>query len=157
MQKLFCCIILSIVAASCTRRDNHSQDGPMANSIMVINPYWSNGTWVFDDPRVGLVREPFVSGIPEMITRLTADIPDARKGFRLLFSATPFPGQQAVFTRVKSEMGGTWYRSDDLKTEGWLCPALFKYFEAAPDKIFAKAEPNSDAAAGSPAAATSHR
>jgi hypothetical protein len=24
--------------------------------------------------------------------------------------------------------------------EGWLCPALFKYFEVAPKEIYAKAE-----------------
>ena len=24
-----------------------------ANAIMVIAPYWYNGTWVFDDPAVG--------------------------------------------------------------------------------------------------------
>ena len=35
---------------------------PPANSLMVISPYYDNGTWVFDDPRVGLVREPFVAG-----------------------------------------------------------------------------------------------
>jgi hypothetical protein len=25
--------------------------------------------------------------------------------------------------------------------EGWLCPALFKYFPEAPKKLYAKAEP----------------
>jgi hypothetical protein len=25
--------------------------------------------------------------------------------------------------------------------EGWLCPALFKYFEKAPKEIYIKAEP----------------
>ena len=27
--------------------------------------------------------------------------------------------------------------------EGWLCPALFKYFENAPEAIYVKAEPSS--------------
>ena len=40
---------------------------PPANALLVIQPYRSHGTWVFDDPAVGLVREPFVSGIPQMI------------------------------------------------------------------------------------------
>ena len=31
--------------------------------------------------------EPFVAGIPQMLDRLTKDLPDADKGFRLLFSA----------------------------------------------------------------------
>ena len=116
-------------------------ESDVSNSILVIQPYWSSGTWVFDDERVGLVREPFVSGVPEMINQLAADIPDARKGFRLLFSAGPFPGYQAKFERVRSDMGGTWYRTDDGKMEGWLCPALFKYFPEAPPQIYAKAEP----------------
>jgi hypothetical protein len=40
---------------------------------------------VFDDPAVGLKAEPFVSGIPEMIDALVQDIPQADRGFRLLF------------------------------------------------------------------------
>ncbi|WP_238845912.1 hypothetical protein [Nostoc edaphicum] len=39
----------------------------MSNSIMVIFPYRHNQTWVFDDERMELIQEPFVSGIPEMI------------------------------------------------------------------------------------------
>ena len=37
------------------------------NSIMVLHPTKVNGVWAFDDPTTGLVREPFVSGIPEII------------------------------------------------------------------------------------------
>src|SRR5688572_14638590 len=40
------------------------------NSMMVIAPYWQIGTWVFDDSATGLVREPFVAGVPEMIDEL---------------------------------------------------------------------------------------
>jgi hypothetical protein len=115
---------------------------PATNAIMVIRPYRYSGTWVFDDPAVGLVREPFVSGVPEMIDRLVRHIPAATGGFRLLFSASPFPGFQAAFERVRGEMGGTWYRNrDEPQVEGWLCPALFKYFPEAPELIYAKAEP----------------
>ncbi|HLL88965.1 MAG TPA: DUF6717 family protein [Tepidisphaeraceae bacterium] len=114
----------------------------MANAIMVIQPYWHAGTWVFDDPAVGLVREPFVSGIPEMIDVLVKDVANARDGFRLLFSGGPFPGQQAVFEKTRSDLGGTWYRTvEGPPAEGWLCPALFKYFDVAPQRIYAKAEP----------------
>ncbi len=56
-----------------------------ANAIMVIAPYRHAGTWVFDDPRTKLVREPFVAGVPEMIDVLVKDIPEASDGFRLLF------------------------------------------------------------------------
>jgi hypothetical protein len=47
--------------------------------------------WVFDDARVGLVQEPFVSGADTWIDRVVADIPDAENGFTLIFSSSPFP------------------------------------------------------------------
>jgi hypothetical protein len=47
---------------------------------------------VFDDERVGLVEEPFVSDADTFLSFLVEDIPDARNGFRLLFSTAPFPG-----------------------------------------------------------------
>jgi hypothetical protein len=71
-----------------------SPSSPRENAIMVIAPYRYQGTWVFDDASAGLVKEPFVAGVPEMIDVLVKDIPDAGEGFRLLFSAKPFPGHQ---------------------------------------------------------------
>jgi hypothetical protein len=62
--------------------------GQPANALLVIAPYRHAGTWVFDDPSAGLVREPFVAGVPEMIDVLVRDIPSATNGFRLLFSET---------------------------------------------------------------------
>lgn len=111
------------------------------NSMLVIFPYRVEGTWVFDDERAGLVREPFVSGIPEMIDRIVRDIPNAERGFKLLFSAAPFPGFTDRLLWRREEYGGNWYYSEETKTEGWLCPALFKYFNTAPKEIYAKAEP----------------
>lgn len=115
----------------------------MPNQINVIAPYWleSAQTWVFDDPRVGLVQEPFVSGADEFLSTLVRDIPDARRGFRPLFSVDPFPGYQQKLAWDREEMGGNWYRSDELATEGWLCPALFRYFEEAPAELHVRAEP----------------
>jgi hypothetical protein len=112
----------------------------MNNILMVIAPYWYQGTWVFDDEDKGLVKEPFVSGVPEMIDVLVQDIPDARKGFRLIFSAGPFPGYQKELAWVREDFNGNWYRTEDPPMEGWLCPALLKYFGEPPEKIFVKAE-----------------
>ncbi len=108
------------------------------NSIIAIHPYKHEGLWVFDDEKAGLVQEPFVSGADTVIDRMVAGIPDAEKGFTLIFSAGPFPGYQAAFERRREEMGGNWYYSADLDMEGWLCPALFKYFDQAPPKIYAQ-------------------
>lgn len=106
------------------------------NSINVIAPYKHHGMWVFDDPRVGLVQEPFVAGADSMIDRVVADIPDAERGFTLMFSAGPFPGHQLRLDWDRGDSGGNWYRSSDLGMEGWLCPALFKYFPEAPKSIY---------------------
>ena len=114
------------------------------NSIMVITPYRYSGTWVFDDPAAGLVREPFVAGVPEMIDNLVADVPDADQGFRLTFSASPFPGYQKQLTWVRGDATGNWYRTEDPPMEGWLCPGLFKYYREAPKELYVKAEPKSD-------------
>jgi hypothetical protein len=115
---------------------------PMTNSLFAIAPYWleDRKMWVFDDAAVNLVQEPFVSGIPEMIDDLVADIPNAHQGFRMIFSAGPFPGYQRKLTRLREEFGGNWYRADEPPMEGWLCPALFKYYDEAPETIYVKAE-----------------
>lgn len=114
----------------------------MSNQLMVIAPYWLEcvGTWVFDDAATGLNREPFVEGIPAMIDELVSNIPDARRGFRLLFSAAPFAGFQKKITRLRPELNGWWYAASDPTAEGWLCPALFRYFDEAPREIYVKAE-----------------
>jgi hypothetical protein len=115
--------------------------GPSSNAMMVITPYWYNGTWVFDDPAVGLRREPFVAGVPQMIDVLVGDIPDAKDGFRLLFSTNPFPGYQKKLTWVRGDSGGNYYKLDSPPMEGWICPAMFKYYKAPPKVIYVKAEP----------------
>ena len=110
------------------------------NVLTAIYPYKYEGLWVFDDAQTGLVQEPFISGADTIIDRMTADVPDANKGFRLLFSAQPFPGFHLELEWRRQESGGNWYYSSTLNQEGWLCPALFRYFEAAPNKIYAKFE-----------------
>lgn len=110
----------------------------MSNSIRVIHPYKFQGLWVFDDADAGLVKEPFVSGADEIIDQLVMNIPDAEQGFNLLFSDIPFPGHQITFERRQEEAGGYWYYAPSLDMEGWLCPALFKYFQEAPVKLYAQ-------------------
>ena len=111
-----------------------------ANSIMVLMPYRHAGTWVFDDPSVGLTREPFVAGIPEMMDEMVKDIPDAENGFRLLFSTQPFPGHTQKLVWRRGDKTGNWYYSEQYRKEGWLCPGLFKYYKDAPKELYVKAE-----------------
>lgn len=115
----------------------------MSNSLFVIAPYKHLGMWVFDDERAGLVQEPFVGGADTILDVWTKEIPNAEKGFRLIFSAEPFPGYQHRFEWRRPEMSGNVYYCEGLDTEGWLCPALFKYFAEAPKELYGKAEPMS--------------
>ena len=113
------------------------------NSIMVIRPYWDMGTWVFDDEAVGLLREPFVSGAPEMIDALITMAgghpEDVRTGFNLFFSGIKYPDSVVEATRMEEDEFpmGTWYEEATPGMTFWLCPALLKYFSTPPESIFA--------------------
>jgi hypothetical protein len=130
--------IVVVVASAIVHGETSMQQ---MNSLMVIAPYKWNGMWVFDDPAVGLNKEPFVAGIDTIIDKITADIPHAERGFRAVFSAQPFPGYAEKLEWRREESGGNWYYSPRFKMEGWLCPALFKYFPKAPQAIYVKPEP----------------
>lgn len=111
------------------------------NALLVIHPYKLGNLWVFDDPAVGLRQEPFVSGADRIMDLLSAELPEAGSGFTLIFSAKPFPGYQAHFVRGRTEYEGTWYTWPEKNVEGWLCPALFKYFPEAPTEIYVQLHP----------------
>jgi hypothetical protein len=131
---------LSVLLAAILSLNFQAQENSM-NALFVIAPYFKHGTWVFTDERRNLVEEPFVAGVPEIITELVADIPNAKAGFRLTFSAGPFPGHQLVATRGEPESGGYWYHVEASNNKGWVCPALFKFFSEAPAKIYVRADP----------------
>ena len=115
----------------------------MSNFLRIIFPYKYEGTWVFDDKAVELDKEPFVFGADDVIEWLARNIDDADQGFKLLFSHKPFPGFDIRAEWIREEMEGNWYKIEDPPMEGWLCPALLKYFDSAPEEIYVKAEAKS--------------
>src|SRR5947209_5414521 len=94
-QKRFKVVVRTVAAillmTAAFTANSYAQNKDM-NSLMVIAPYKWNGMWVFDDPAVGLSKEPFIAGIDTMIDKMTANIPEAERGFRAVFSAAAFPG-----------------------------------------------------------------
>jgi hypothetical protein len=144
---LACCCVGSFNTRGVSRMDAplfpiRPACSDMPLGVLVLEPYREDGTWLFDDLTTGLQREPFVGEVNRMLDRLSAAIPDSQCGFRLLFSAQPFEGQQATFSWVRADaIEGNWYRADETGEEGWLCPALFCYFPVAPAKLFLRAEP----------------
>lgn len=108
------------------------------NTIGLIEVYKYNGMWVLDDEATGLYREPFVSGADTIIDNMVKDIPNAEEGFICMFSKNPFPTYQYEL-KLKTrgnEITGNWYTCKELAIDGWLCGALYKYFEVEPDSIY---------------------
>lgn len=110
----------------------------MSNALFIIHPYRTGNIWAFDDPERGLIREPFVAGIPEMIKAAasTGLLKPRAKSFDLTFSARSFPGHQVMLQWTRKDGTGNWYRWAALDMEGWLCPALLCYFPSPPKKIY---------------------
>ena len=98
-----------------------------------LNLYRIPGAWAFDDESRGLLREPFVMGIESIIDTIVGD--ESQNEVEVIFSDRAFPGEDIrMLEFIRPEEGGARYSYG--KMEGWLCPALFKYFETAPEKIF---------------------
>jgi hypothetical protein len=113
---------------------------PNKNAIRTIIPYKYEGFWVFDDESVGLDHEAFVGGADKICDELSKDFPNPHKGFVLQFSQFQFPDSEEMVWKRK-EMDGNVYEWSARQMEGWLCPALFEYFETAPAKLYVKASP----------------
>jgi hypothetical protein len=93
--------------------------------------------WVFDDEEVGLSREPFVCGVPEIFDELLRSKGISDDRFNLIFSDQSFPNCEHA-SWSKGEDGGNWYSIDIEGTPftGWLCPALSRYYEQAPSDLY---------------------
>jgi hypothetical protein len=135
MKKMMLGLLAVLLCAGCGKRHTAA-----SNAIVLIVPYRYANTWVFDDDRMGLAREAFVAGTPELIDRIVTNIPNAGQGFRMYFSAQPFPGATHALTWRRGDSTGNWYYSEEFKAECWLCPGLFKYYRSAPKELHVRAE-----------------
>jgi hypothetical protein len=114
------------------------------NQIITLHIEKNGNCWVFDDPAVGLRQEPFVCGINEILEYWMAEDGLLERaladGIQLLGSPEQFPRAKHHLTKLRQEMGGTWYHAENGTAkgmEGWLCPALNKYFDPSPGHLFA--------------------
>lgn len=108
------------------------------NALMEIYPYRTRSGWSFDDKEKKLKGEPFVAGIPAIIDQF---VPKDQKTCTITFSGNEFPGAQGYLIQNSgsgSVYGGTEYllKVGDHIMEGWLCPALFQYFDVAPERLW---------------------
>ncbi len=103
-----------------------------------LNLYKNKDTWLFDDSKKGITKEPFVEGSSELITELQARSGLSGDSLTITFSDRPFPeGHHTLLWQASREEGG-WnkYYSKELAMDNWLCPVLLKYFEDAPEKLY---------------------
>lgn len=110
--------------------------------IQSIAPYFLHSQWVFDSDRHGLYEEAFVCGMSEIIDAVLEDndiVPaSVESGFRLTFSANKWPKSTHSLKWLAAEDDGNVYEirlKDGVTMQGWLCPALFCFFDEAPKEI----------------------
>lgn len=123
----------------------------MNNSIYTIEVYKHQGMWVFDDDRVGLIKEPFVAGADTLIDKLYLEISKGDESFMivprvtLIFSDKRFPTAKLVLHKNNVEIpeSGTNYFTmipftahTDKLHDLWLCPALNLYYPISPEQIY---------------------
>lgn len=106
--------------------------------IKIIYPYKHNNLWVFDDINEELLKEELTMGMEKIIEHLTYNLSNADHGFKCIFSNEPITDYDAILNHIDGENGGNWYKLKDTNMIGWLCPALYNYFNVAPKKIYLK-------------------
>ena len=62
----------------------------------------------------------------------------------LLYGSTTFPDHHLKLDWLREGDGGNWYKAEQFDMEGWLCPALFRYFDEAPLEIYARFLPRGE-------------
>jgi hypothetical protein len=86
---------------------------------------------VFDDPEFGLVEEPLILGMTEMIDAIIGPADHAVVQFT--------PGARKLehtLIRKEAHEDGYYYRLEGTDLRGWLCPATLHYFPGGhPDSI----------------------
>jgi hypothetical protein len=120
-----------------------ASSGPQSRLMHTLELRWEQGTWVYDDPELGVFGEPFVLGADVMLSCLRElHVGPGREPFRVTFSASRFPGALEA-RRLEEEDGGVWYQAElaGQVLSGWLCAHFFDYFETAPPAVFVRGEP----------------
>ena len=111
------------------------------NAIFTLTFYRYQGQWVFDDDRRDIFVEPLVCGADEVFDVISGRCEDdGINRCTVNFSSSPIPGFALHATYLGPEFGGSRYSTPDMKLdtpfEFWLCPAIFAYFECAPQDLY---------------------
>jgi len=106
----------------------------MNANVAGLSLYRHEGLWCFDYPELGIVLEPFVEGMTELIDAVLAEKPETLEHPVLVFSEvfTPATRLRLEWMESRESADGPWnrYHCPDLDLSGWLCPCLLKFFPA---------------------------
>lgn len=94
------------------------------------------GIWTFDDEDLGIVGEPFVGEINDMIDACLEGYQECT----ILCSQFPIPNYNISLTR-RDDLGQGMYQMDGTEVVGWLCPCFLSYFPHYVEKVYAKIDP----------------
>jgi len=117
--------------ASIFLQTNFLQTMENNNSILQLNLYKKDNTWAFDDDNYGIVNEPFVLGMSEIISHYAPD----RTTCTIIFSLNQFPNSNQLVL-LEEEHNGGWYFDTKSKMQGWLCPVTRIYLNNIPQNIY---------------------
>ena len=118
-----------------------------SNSLFTMRVYRHNYEWVFDNAAVGLDKEPFVAGADEVFDEIardhynTQDIDEDTK-IDIVFADFEFPGFDHACEHLGKQHNGNTYTMVVSSIELlrghllWLCPALLKYYNKPPRRIY---------------------
>jgi len=110
------------------------------NAINVIAPYKYLGMWVFDDPKVGLVQEPFVAGADTLMDLWSVICQTLRRVFASHSRRTLSQEFTLQLIWRCAEMSGNTYHCEAMNADAGSAGSL-KYFDSPPAEIFAKCGP----------------
>lgn len=92
--------------------------------IFKIVPYKYGSELVFDQEEYGLIKEPLIEGVPEILYELCERHNVSSEKFDLYFSDEPFEGFQLVADKLREYGGGFWYQIE-RKKDGFVLPCFF--------------------------------
>lgn len=94
-------------------------------------------SWMFDDEANNVYREPFVRGSTEILDDIASQT-GRESDMTLIFADDPIDTWDYALDLIREEDGGALYASEDFDRVGWLCPALYLYFDSTPAKLYLK-------------------
>ena len=133
--------MIDFIKQTLTKLRSHKVD----NSIYTMRVYRDQGSWVFDNPAVGLYKEPFVAGADEIfdeVCRVRGVLNPEKARVDIIFSDQQFPSWDLMAEHLGPSMGGNDYSIIASEYEMledhdfWLCPALLKYYSVPPERIY---------------------